>query len=442
MAISDNQLFQFLDGSDITGEATFDMWRRLVSPDGTAEEFLAYMHAGPQGPTGPAGEIGPTGPQGEKGDKGETGDIGPTGEIGPTGPQGIQGEAGPTGPQGDVGGMGPQGPTGPQGEQGEVGPTGVQGPTGPQGEQGIQGIQGEKGETGEMGPTGPQGEQGIQGIQGPTGLTGPKGEPASENLSELNNDAGFITKEVSDLTNYYTKEENYTQDEVNALLNSHIDDKNNPHEVTKAQIGLSNVENLSAEELRSGITSAHINAALGYTPLDSSLKGAAGGLAELDAQGKVPAAQLPAYVDDIIEGTLTTFPNPGEGGKIYVDIDTGKTYRWSGTQYIVVSETLALGETASTAYRGDRGKIAYDYSQSVRTIEEGGTGATTVEGILANLGITATVEEINALHNVSSTETVQEQINTKVDSSNVAVPTNPTDEQVAAMSVGALYLTT
>lgn len=103
-------------------------------------------------------------------------------------------------------------------------------------------------------------------------------------------------------------------------------------------------------------------------------KGASGGVAELDSTGKVPAAQLPSYVDDVIEGYLSggkfykesahTTVIAGEAGKIYVDLSTNKTYRWSGSTFAVISDTIALGETSSTAYRGDRGKVAYDHSQA------------------------------------------------------------------------------
>ena len=75
--------------------------------------------------------------------------------------------------------------------------------------------------------------------------------------------------------------------------------------------------------------------------------------------GTIPAGNLPGYVDDVIEGTLSTFPATGETGKIYIDTSTNKEYRWSGTQYVEISASLALGETSSTAYRGDRGKQAY-----------------------------------------------------------------------------------
>ena len=96
--------------------------------------------------------------------------------------------------------------------------------------------------------------------------------------------------------------------------------------------------------------------------LETSLKGAASGLAELDANGHVPAAQLPSYVDDILEGTLSTFPSPGETGKIYVDTATNTSYRWSGSQYTKVASDLSLGETSSTAYRGDYGAAAYAHA--------------------------------------------------------------------------------
>jgi len=99
--------------------------------------------------------------------------------------------------------------------------------------------------------------------------------------------------------------------------------------------------------------------------LSASLKGANNGVAELDATGKVPSSQLPSFVDDVLEyPTLSDFPTTGETGKIYIAIDTNKTYRWSGTIYTEISASIALGETSSTAYRGDRGKTAYDHSQN------------------------------------------------------------------------------
>ncbi|WP_216069250.1 MULTISPECIES: hypothetical protein [unclassified Acinetobacter] len=96
--------------------------------------------------------------------------------------------------------------------------------------------------------------------------------------------------------------------------------------------------------------------------------------ADLDESGKVPASQLPSYVDDVLDGRyvnpsqfndLNGNPYVPESGKVYVDVDTNKTYRWSGMLYVVIGGGgVALGETSETAYRGDRGKVAYDHSQS------------------------------------------------------------------------------
>lgn len=91
-------------------------------------------------------------------------------------------------------------------------------------------------------------------------------------------------------------------------------------------------------------------------------RGTAGCVATLDAEGHVPASQLPSYVDDVLEGTLATFPATGETGKIYVDTTTNTSYRWSGTQYTKVASDLSLGETSATAYRGDYGAAAYAHA--------------------------------------------------------------------------------
>ena len=96
--------------------------------------------------------------------------------------------------------------------------------------------------------------------------------------------------------------------------------------------------------------------ALGFTPISSTAKGAAGGVAELDAGGRVPSSQLPSYVDDVLEyAAQGNFPATGETDKIYIAQDTNKTYRWSGSAYVEISASLALGETSATAYRGDLG---------------------------------------------------------------------------------------
>jgi hypothetical protein len=103
-------------------------------------------------------------------------------------------------------------------------------------------------------------------------------------------------------------------------------------------------------------------------PINPATQTALDGKADL-VEGKVPAAQLPSYVDDVLEyTTVGDLPALGETGKIYAittGVDANKTFRWSGSAYVQIKGDLALGETESTAYRGDRGKAAYDHAQVV-----------------------------------------------------------------------------
>lgn len=270
-------------------------------------------------------------------------------------------------------------------------------------------------------------------------------------------------------------------------LTAHTGDTNNPHNVTKAQVGLGNVGNFKAVSTvaNQGLTDTEKSAAranigagtssfsgsyndltnkptLGtaaeknvaasgnaattevvmgndtrltdarkasdvydwakaetkptYTATEvgaipTTQKGAANGVASLDANGQVPTSQLPSFVDDVLEGsaqgvtqsaagtyTATGFILKGESeactpedGKIYIDSvgdsATNIEFRWAGTQYASIGTNLVLGETANTAYRGDRGKTAYDHSQTahapanaeanvINAITVGGTAAT------------------------------------------------------------------
>lgn len=89
--------------------------------------------------------------------------------------------------------------------------------------------------------------------------------------------------------------------------------------------------------------------------------------AKLDSDGKVPASQLPSYLDDVEEySSLSSFPTTGEAGKIYVARDTNLIYRWGGAAYVEISPSIALGETSTTAYPGDKGKkLASDLQSEV-----------------------------------------------------------------------------
>ena len=99
-----------------------------------------------------------------------------------------------------------------------------------------------------------------------------------------------------------------------------------------------------------------------------SEKGSNGGVATLGSDGKVPSSQLPSYVDDALEyASLSAFPSTGESGKIYIALDTNKTYRWGGSTYVEIASSLALGETQGTAYEGSKGKQNADNIASLAT---------------------------------------------------------------------------
>lgn len=145
--------------------------------------------------------------------------------------------------------------------------------------------------------------------------------------------------------------------------------------------------------------------------ISTSQKGVANGVAELDANGLIPSSQLPSYVDDVLEyDTKTDFPTTGESGKIYIATNTNLQYRWTGTQYVEISPSLALGETSSTAYRGDRGKIAYDHSQKTSgnphkvtksDVGLGNVGNFKAVSTVASQGLTDT-EKANARANIGA----------------------------------------
>ena len=141
-----------------------------------------------------------------------------------------------------------------------------------------------------------------------------------------------------------------------------------PTPATTEQAGVvelaTNAETLAGTDTERAVTPSGLH----------STKGAAGGFAELDSNGKVPSSQLPSFVDDVVEAyyktaddrfyeepSFTTLITPS-AGKSWVDIPTNKSYRWTGSVYVRVDEGVQLGETSDTAYRGDRGKVAYDHA--------------------------------------------------------------------------------
>ena len=205
---------------------------------------------------------------------------------------------------------------------------------------------------------------------------------------------------IVDLSNFYTKNETFSKTEVDDIISD------------IPVVDTSNLVPYTGANKDVNIGAFYFEAAGFKTPNGTSNQAltANGGTFDLNtkadlADGKVPASQLPSYVDDVLEyANLASFPATGESGKIYIAIDTNLTYRWGGSSYVVMSSSLALGETSSTAYRGDRGKIAYDHSQTT-----GNPHGTTKNDI--GLG---NVDNTSDLNKPISTAT-QQALNNKLD---------------------------
>lgn len=223
--------------------------------------------------------------------------------------------------------------------------------------------------------------------------------------------------------------------------------------ITKQDVGLNNVENKSSATIRGEITSNNVTNALGFTPLNSNLKGANNGIAELDSSGKVPSAQLPSYVDDVLEYSYDTdFPSVGETGKIYIATSTNKTYRWSGSVYVEISASLALGTTSSTAFRGDYGNVAYQHAKNKGTAYNSGlykitsnseghiTNAILVtKSDIVNLGI----PEQDTTYNVATTSSdglMSSSDKSKLDSLKNGTKVSVSKEEPESMNAGDIWM--
>ena len=145
----------------------------------------------------------------------------------------------------------------------------------------------------------------------------------------------------------------YTESEINTKLNAKA---NSSHTHTKSQI-TDFPTSMPASDVYSW---AKQSSKPSYTIDEVS-----GNLPASRISGTIAAANLPSYVDDVLEyASLSKFPTTGEPGKIYTALDTNKIYRWSGSAYVVISETIALGTTHSTAGYGDESRAAYNHSTS------------------------------------------------------------------------------
>ena len=151
----------------------------------------------------------------------------------------------------------------------------------------------------------------------------------------------------------YTTADKPTAGEIGAAASSHTHTKSQITDFAHTHDDRYYTESEIDTKLSGKAASSHKHAAADITSVNASA-----------ITGTIAAANLPSYVDDVLEYAGTSkFPSTGEAGKIYTDTTTNKIYRWGGSSYVVISDTIALGETNSTAYRGDRGKIAYNHSQ-------------------------------------------------------------------------------
>lgn len=265
---------------------------------------------------------------------------------------------GPKGDTGETGATGAQGEQGPKGDKGDTGTTGAQGEQGPKGETGATGAQGPKGEDGDPGlgiklvSINSSGHLIITFDDNTTQDAGeiPGGSGAVESV---NGKTGAVTLSASDVgalpdnTSIPSKTSDLTNDSNFVADSSYIHTDNNYDSIAKGIVD--------------GVTSELAG------KVSTSVVGTANGVAGLDSTGKVPSSQLPSYVDDVLEyDSLLLLPLVGETGKIYVTKNTNKTYRWSGSEYVEISESLALGETSSTAYAGNKGKANADAIAAIK----------------------------------------------------------------------------
>ena len=178
-----------------------------------------------------------------------------------------------------------------------------------------------------------------------------------------------------------------------------------------------------------------------------------GSYATLDSSGHVPSSQLPSYVDDVIEGyysngnfysdSAKTKKITGEGGKIYTDLATNKTYRWGGTAWVEISKSLAIGETAGTAYDGAKGaKNASDISLLKTDVSTLKTDNTQNKKDISNLK--ANVSSIQSQVDTNSNNigllntdviTLKTNVYTKTESDEKYVPARNEDGAINSLSV-------
>ena len=155
---------------------------------------------------------------------------------------------------------------------------------------------------------------------------------------------------ISDLVNYKVDSE-LISGSTNPVQNTAIVSALNNKAASSHTHTMTDVTDLQ-DSLDAKANSSHTHAADDITSVNASV-----------ITGTISENNLPSYVDDVLEyDSKDNFPETGESGKIYIDTSTNLTYRWGGTAYVSISSSLALGETSSTAYAGDKGAAAYKHA--------------------------------------------------------------------------------
>lgn len=220
-----------------------------------------------------------------------------------------------------------------------------------------------------------------------TDLQGTPHIPA--NVSELANDAGYLTKH-QDISAYAKKTEIPTKvsqlQNDSGYLTSHQDLSEyakkgdiptgfHTHTLTftgNADVTYDGSQNVTVsipqavdltpyEKQNHAYETFETKAHASSTYALASAIGVANGIATLDDSGLVPSSQLPSYVDDVLEfDSKDKFPANGEDGKIYVDKSDNKTYRYTGSGYLWINSAVATADEAVKAHKDADGNIITD----------------------------------------------------------------------------------
>jgi len=270
-------------------------------------------------------------------------------------------------------------PIGATGSTGGVGATGSTGPAGPANTLSIGTVSGGSSASATITGTAPTQTLNLVlpvGATGATGATGPAGPSGAVNLADE------------------TPQPLGTASAGTALSAARADHVHAVGSITYSS--LSGIPSTFAP-------AAHTQAISTVTGLQDALdaKQVAGTYATL-VGGTVPSAQLPSYVDDVIEyANLAGFPATGETGKILVARDTGKIYRWSGSAYVEISpspgSTDSVTEGSTNLYFTNARAVAAipTATSSVAGLVKVGSGLTITSGVLATTGGGSTVDELD-----------------------------------------------